>query len=132
VSAVEEIRLKLETRLGELDQEIASLRSALTALDAEAAAGVIGAVEVPAPAAPPAETVTARNGRRAPKRRSSGPSRTANGGGRTPARQRPSAELERELAETGGTSTVELARHTGADYAEVLARSRELERAAGR
>ena len=128
MSAVEEIRIKLEARLTELEQEIESLHGALAALDAEAAAAASGT-------APELEPVVTANGRR---RRGSGAARRTTTPVRTTASRRtaaakpPSAELERLLAETGGTSTVELARHTGADYGAVLARIAELERAAGR
>jgi hypothetical protein len=119
LSAVEEIRIKLESRLDVLEEEIESLRSALTALDAQEANGSGPETSSDtASATPPATTravaSTTRRGRRGASSRTS---RAA------------AAELERRLAETGGTTAVELARETGTDYAEVLARIQELERA---
>lgn len=114
MSAVEEIRIKLEARLREIDTEIESLRSALNALDEQAAASQAGQIpEAPSPR--PAVS----NGRRRAARNGAAPRRSA----------RASAELEQLLAQTGGMTAVELARETGTDYAEVLARIQELERA---
>ncbi len=114
MSAVEEIRIKLESRLGALEEEIESLRSALSALDAQAAS------ENAPPTAEPSERppATAKRTRRSAR----------NGNARKP-RATASAELEQLLAQTGGMSAVELARQTGTDYGEVLARIQELERA---
>jgi hypothetical protein len=138
VSAVEEIRIKLEHRLRQVEVEIDSLREALHAMAAEAAAHADGATDV-APAELPhaveARTAPARarTTRRSGRQRSTGTGRR-NGSAapsRAPApRDRArDLELERRLAETGGMSAVELARETGTDYAEVLERIRELERA---
>jgi len=112
LSAVEEIRTKLETRLREVEAEIESLQDALTALDEQAAAEE----QRGAP-------TTARRGRR---------SASTRGGRARDAHAEPSPELERLLAETGGMSAVELARQTGTDYGAVLARIRELEHAGRR
>ena len=117
LSAVEDIRIKLENRLVLCEQEIESLRTALDALDDEQAAAN-GAADAPS---------TTPAARRRPGRRPA-----AGGAPKTvkPRRNGPSsAELERLLAETGGSSAVELARQTGTDYAEVLARIRQLEQA---
>jgi pyruvate/2-oxoglutarate dehydrogenase complex dihydrolipoamide acyltransferase (E2) component len=116
VSAVEDIRIKLENRLIVVEQEIESLRCALTALDHEQAASqaeAAGAGTAAAPVPPPR--------RRATRRRTAA---TADG-----ADHASSAELERLLAETGGLTAVELARQTGTDYGVVLARIRQLEEA---
>jgi hypothetical protein len=129
MSAVDDIRVKVQDRLDELEQEIASLREALAALDAqearatEQAAAPVQDAAAPAGAGRPQAGSRPRAGRRA-----AGKSRT----GTARARSTPSPELERQLVETGGASAVELARQTGTDYAEVLARIRELEQAARR
>ncbi len=125
-SAVEEIRIKLETHLNEIEAEIESLRTALSTMDAEAEAAATAHTDSPA-------TVTTRPSRR----RAATNGARKNGkraNGTTAIRRSPkaSAELERLLAETGGMTAVELARQTGTDYAEVLERIRELERAASR
>lgn len=112
MSAVEEIRIKLETRLDVLEEEIESLRSALTALDVQERN------ETEARNETAAGTTTTR-----PTRRRGATSSRASRAAAA------AAELERQLAETGGTSAVELARETGTDYGEVLARIQELERA---
>ena len=115
MSAVEDIRIKLENRLILCEQEIESLRTALAALDTEQAAAS-------APADTPSTTPAVR---RRHVRTNGGATSTAK-----PRRNGPSsAELERLLAETGGSSAVELARQTGTDYGEVLARIRQLEQA---
>ncbi len=118
MSAVEEIRIKLESRLGVLEEEIESLRSALSALDAQAADTAEDLAE--AVDDRPARTRAAAS----PVKRA----RPRNGNGRKP-RAPAAAELEQLLAQTGGMSAVELARQTGTDYGEVLARIQELERA---
>ena len=131
-SPSEEIRAKLISRLAEIDEEVASLRTALEVMDAEASAQaeVNGGAPAPEPRPQPARSGGPADARGRTSRRS-GTRRAA----RAQPRPKPVtdprtlAELERELAETGGASTVELARHTGADYGEVLARIRELERA---
>jgi peptidoglycan hydrolase CwlO-like protein len=122
MSAVDDIRVKVQDRLDELEQEIASLREALAALDAQEARATEEAA-APAGAGRPQAGSRPRAGRRA-----AGKSRT----GTARAHSTPSPELERQLVETGGASAVELARQTGTDYAEVLARIRELEQAARR
>jgi TolA-binding protein len=127
MSAVEDIRIKLEQRLNDLEHEIESLRSALTALDDEEAAR--RSAEAPTAVSP-----TPRKARKAPaaagaRKSAGGPRRRSsaqphgNGDGRA------SAELEQLLAETGGLTAVELARQTGTDPAAVLARIRQLEQA---
>lgn len=125
MSAVEEIRTKVQGRLSELEQEIESLREALRALDAQAQAA-----EAPAERPSPRRSA-AGNGRAARTTRpaANGAARTRRSGTSRPPTQRSSAELERRLAETGGMSAVELARQTGTDYAQVLERIRELEQA---
>ncbi len=127
MSAVEDIRIKLETRLRVVEDEIESLRSALTALDDQEAAAV-GPTESEAAAERSPEDARAKapgparrgRGRRAVASRSTEPEAP-------PAAA--SAELERLLAETGGINAVELARETGTDYGVVLARIRQLEQA---
>jgi hypothetical protein len=122
VSAVDDIRIKLETHLSELEEEIESLRVALSALDATAAAEAqSGSDEPPAAHEPSPRTPRARRSARSPR------SPRASRAPRT--KRRASAELERLLAETGGQEVVELARESGIDPAEVLARIGELERA---
>jgi hypothetical protein len=120
LSTAEEIRANIERYLIELQDEIESLRGALTALDAQAAA-------LP-------QSVAASRGGEAVKATSVRRARRTGRPRRSPERQdQPAAdpELERLLAETGGMSAVELAKQTGTDPAEVLARIRELERAGG-
>jgi hypothetical protein len=135
-STVEEIRIKLETHLNEIEAEIESLRSALSSMDAEAAAAAAARSEAPAaePTRPSrrraATNGTRRNGKPTNGARSNG--KPANGAARVRRSPKASAELERLLAETGGMTAVELARETGTDYGDVLERIRELERAAGR
>lgn len=131
MSAVEDIRIKLEQRLSDLEHEIESLRSALTALDDEEAAArdAAQAATTNASTPPKARKAPAASASRSPKS-GAGPRRRSaaqrrNGGGDGPA----SAELERLLAETGGLTAVELARQTGTDPAAVLARIRQLEQA---
>jgi phage shock protein A len=139
VSAVEDIRIKLENRLNVLEQEIESLRCALTALDDEQAPEQPPAASAPAdaPSSPSPQTDRAASPpatatrRRAPRRARASATGDA---GAAPSRkdgadEASSAELERLLAETGGLTAVELARQTGTDYGEVLARIRQLERA---
>lgn len=125
MSAVEEIATKIERRLIDLEDELESLRRALIALEREAAAlpdsahasrdGDAGGA--PAARRPRATRRTRRSGARARARADN------------QAQPAPNPELERLLAETGGISAVELAKQTGTDPAEVLARIRELERA---
>jgi peptidoglycan hydrolase CwlO-like protein len=122
MSAVDDIRVKVQARLDELEQEIASLRVALAALDAQEARAT-GEAGAPAGARRPPAGSRARAARRAGAKSRTGANRSS---------PTPSPELERQLAETGGASAVELARQTGTDYAEVLARIRELEQAARR
>lgn len=130
LSAVEEIRAKLEAYLRVLEEEIESLRSALSALDAQEAASAAAT-----PPAPPQERpVNARNGD-APQDETRNDKARSRARPTTRARKSPraaSAELEQLLAQTGGVSAVELARQTGTDYGEVLARIQELERAGRR
>jgi hypothetical protein len=140
VSAVEDIRIKLENRLNVLEQEIESLRSALTALDDQEAAdrSPIASAQTDGAPSPSAQAdgasstppVSPRR-RRTPRRpRASAPA--DDGASQAPedgAGRPSSAELERLLAETGGLTAVELARRTGTDYGVVLARIRQLERA---
>ena len=129
MSAVEDIRNLLEQRLTELDEEIESLRCALTALDdeelaaraPEAAATAQGTVS-----APEATALTAPRTRRRTARQ---PRASASADGNGGADGASSAELERQLAQRGGLTAVELARQTGTDYAAVLARIRQLEEA---
>lgn len=124
MSAVEDIRIKLEQRLAELDQEIESLRCALSALDDEEASATQS--EAPTPpenSAPAPSRPRRRGGRRARTSASAATKRTSGVDGAS------SAELERLLAETGGLTAVELARQTGTDYGVVLARIRQLEQA---
>lgn len=116
MSAVEEIRVKLETRLQEVEIEIESLRAGLDALEVQAAAEVQAAEAQTAAKSQPPTTKTKPRARRTAKRN-----------GHTPATSR--AELEQMLARAGGSDTVELARDIGADYGAVLARIRELEQA---
>jgi hypothetical protein len=130
LSAVDDIRMKIERRLADLDEELASLRGALGALDTEHAG------EDPGTPAVAAAALGAADPERAPRRprtRSRAGAGSRPRGRRTagapPARVSPDPELERLLAETGGASAVELAKQTGTDPAEVLARIRELERA---
>jgi hypothetical protein len=125
MSAVEDIRIKLEQRLREVDQEIESLRSALTALDVEEAAAQAAGIAAPPEAGsdPPPEIKARRRGGR--RGRAGAPAGESNGSTDITS----SAELERLLAETGGSTAVELARQTGTDYGVVLARIRQLERA---
>jgi hypothetical protein len=106
LSAVEEIRVKLETRLHEIEAEIESLRAGLGALEEQAAAKAANPLPKP------------------PARRT----RKANGHA-TVTSKAARAELEQQLTQAGGADTVELARETGADYGAVLARIRELEQA---
>jgi phage shock protein A len=142
VSAVEDIRIKLEKRLNVLEQEIASLRSALTALDDEhgaqqAPAGPPRADASSSPSTQPGPGDSAprtRSPRRPPRRR---PAATKDDAGAERSREdgageASSAELERLLAQTGGMTAVELARRTGTDYGVVLARIRQLEQAGQR
>ena len=139
MSAVEDIRIKLENRLNMLEQEIESLRSALTALDDEHATERPPAASAPAdtPSSPIPQTDRAASPpatpprRRTPRRARASASGDA---GAAPCREdgadeASSAELERLLAETGGLTAVELARQTGTDYGVVLARIRQLEQA---
>ena len=125
LSAVEEIATKIERRLIDLEDELESLRRALIALEREAAARPDSAQTSRdgdargTPASP-----RPRGTRRA--RRSAARTRAGTDSQAQPA---PNRELERLLAETGGISAVELAKQTGTDPAEVLARIRELERA---
>ncbi len=126
MSAVDDIRLKVQARLDEIEEEIESLRVALAALDAQSGAAPVQAPEQAAPASLPRSRPGAR---RAPAgRRSTASVRATTRRGKSA----PSPELERQLVETGGASAVELAQQTGTDYAEVLARIRELEQAARR
>ena len=139
MSAVEDIRIKLENRLNVLEQEIESLRCALTALDDEQATERLPAVGAPAdtPSSPSPQTDRAPSPRATPPPRSAPRRSRASARGDAAAPPSPedgadetsSAELERLLAETGGLTAVELARQTGTDYGAVLARIRQLERA---
>lgn len=130
-SAVEEIRIKLETHLNEIEAEIESLRGALSSMDADAAAAAAVPPEAPASEAPASET-TRPSRRRAAANGARRNGKATNGTAPVRRSQKASAELERLLAETGGMTAVELARQTGTDYGDVLERIRELERAAGR
>ena len=116
MSAVEEIRSKLESRLSVLETEIESLRSALGALESGDLT-VTAADGIAAPAVPASpngsKPSTPRRGRTR----------------RATTKLERSAELERVLAETGGHDAVELARQTGTDYGVVLERIRQLEQA---
>jgi hypothetical protein len=137
VSAVEDIRIKLENRLNVLEQEIESLRSALTALDdqqaTERAPAASPPAETPSSPIPPSDRAPSPSPpRRGTPRRARASAK--GGAGASPSREdgadeASSAELERLLAETGGLTAVELARRTGTDYGAVLARIRQLEQA---
>jgi hypothetical protein len=139
-SAVEEIRIKVATRLHEVEAEIDSLRSALEALDTEAEAAAAAHAEAEAAAAraeaAPEPSAGAKRRAGTPRsRRGSGAARRGRAGAADPAPVKDARaaarleELERVLAETGGPEAVALARATGIDPAEVLARITELERA---
>lgn len=122
--AIEQIRNNVKARLAELDREIESLREALRALDEQerqAAERDRNAVGPDDPTARPRKPAARP---RKPASRSGKPARA-----KAKTKDGFSPELERLLAETGGTTAVELARQTGTDYAEVLERIRELERA---
>lgn len=127
MSAVDDIRMKIERHLADLEEELVSLRGALGALDTEHASE-----DADAPAVAPAAGRAAASGRapRRPRAQTSRPgARSRRSASTAGPRVSPDPELERLLAETGGASAVELAKQTGTDPAEVLARIRELERA---
>jgi hypothetical protein len=123
LSAVEDIRIKLETRLHEVEAEIESLRAGLGALEAQAAAESSVAASPDAVDSRPAPTPIPTPRPRRPR------ARVATNGHRPAPRGPSRAELEEMLAQAGGPEAVELARETGADYGVVLARIRELEQA---
>jgi predicted Rossmann fold nucleotide-binding protein DprA/Smf involved in DNA uptake len=107
MSATEDLRQSLQTRLVELEREASLVRNALQALDGSA----------------PTSSITSASTTPAPKPRTTRTRRQTQ-----PTEVVPAGKLEKLLAQTDGISTANLAKQADADPDQVLALLRELEK----
>ncbi len=106
MSATEDLRQSLQTRLVELEREASLVRNALQALDGSA----------------PTSSITSASTTPAPKPRTTRTRRQTQ-----PTEVIPSGKLEKLLAKSDGISTANLAKQANAEPDQVLALLRELE-----